>query len=44
MTVLDTTGETVERSAGSLAGWIGDQRRLFADGELPLSGRWWDSL
>jgi AAA domain len=41
--VLDTTAETVERSAERLAGWVGEQRRLLAAGRLPLSGRWWDA-
>lgn len=41
--VLDTTGETVERSADRLATWVGEQRRLLAAGTLPLSGRWWDA-
>jgi hypothetical protein len=40
--VLDTTGESIDVSAGRLAAWITEQRRLRAEGRLPLSGRWWD--
>lgn len=39
--VLDTTGQSVERSVEQLAGWIEDQRRLLDAGRLPLSGEWW---
>ena len=40
--VLDTTDETVDVSADRLAAWVTEQRRLRAEGRLPLSGRWWD--
>jgi hypothetical protein len=40
--VVDTTEEAVEVSADRLAAWITEQRRLRAEGALPLSGRWWD--
>ena len=40
--VLDTTGEPAGASAERLADWITEQRRLRAEGRLPLSGRWWD--
>jgi hypothetical protein len=40
--VLDTTGEAVGISTDRLAAWITEQRRLRADGQLPLSGRWRD--
>jgi hypothetical protein len=40
--VLDTTAEPVDVSADRLAAWIKEQRRLRAEGRLPLSSRWWD--
>lgn len=40
---LDTTYEPVEASIERLVAWIEEQRALSASGELPLSGRWWDS-
>ena len=40
---LDTTDEPVEGSIERLVAWIEEQRALGASGELPLSGRWWDS-
>lgn len=39
--LLDTTGEAIDVSAGRLAAWISEQRRLRAEDRVPLSGRWW---
>jgi hypothetical protein len=40
--VLDTTGQSVPRSAEQLAAWVSEQRRLRDEGRLPLAGRWWE--
>jgi hypothetical protein len=39
---LDTTGLPVEEMVHRVAGWMLGQRRLHAEGRLPLSGQWWD--